>query len=184
MDVCRLHLRSIYSMSSRSVEDFLSIENQLYTCYYYARLESPTTDVRSDALFDSDCMRLYRFFSCVGKFISFWNITPSSTYEYIRRTVDISKHYYARLSYTLLRSQYVDLTGLVDLDEDLVDFLIAPVTEDVPSSDGISALEYHPPFDSLVKSHPILSLAQAKAKTDCDNRVKHRDLNDRNLKYV
>jgi hypothetical protein len=58
MDVCRLHLRSIYSMSSRSVEDFLSIENQLYTCYYYARLESPTTDIRSDDLFDSDCMRL------------------------------------------------------------------------------------------------------------------------------
>ena len=75
MDVCRLHLRSIYSMSSRSVEDFLSIENQLYTCYYYARLESPTTDIRSDDLFDSDCMRLYRFFSCVGKFISFWNTT-------------------------------------------------------------------------------------------------------------
>lgn len=184
MDVCRLHLRSIYSMSSRSVEDFLSIENQLYTCYYYARLESPTTDVRSDALFDSDCMRLYRFFSCVAKFISFWNITPGSTYEYVRRAVDISKHYYARLSYTLLRSQYTELTGLVDLDEELVNFLIAPVTEDVSSSDGVSALEHHPPFDSLVKSHPILSLAQAKAKRDCDNRVKHREINDRNLKYV
>lgn len=184
IDVCRLHLRSIYSMASRSVEDFLSIKNQLYTCYYYARLESPTTDIRSDDLFDSDCMRLYRLFSCVGKFISFWDITPSSTYEYIRRTVDISKHYYSRLSYTLLCSQYTDLTGLVDLDEDLVDFLIAPVTEDVSSSDGISVLEYRPPFNSLVKSHPILSLAQAKAKRDCDNRVKHREINDRNLKYV
>nr|DAQ14526.1 MAG TPA: Replication associated protein [Microviridae sp.] len=184
MDVCRLHLRSIYSMSSRSVEDFLSIENQLYTCYYYARLESPTTDVRSDALFDSDCMRLYRFFSCVGKFISFWNITPSSSYEYIYRTVDLSKWYYSRLSYYMLRSQYTDLVGLVDLDEELVDFLIAPVTEDVPSSDGISALEYHPPFESLVKSHPILTLAQARAKKICDDRVKHRDINDRNLKYV
>ena len=59
----------------------------------------------------------------------------------------------------------------VDLDEELVDFLIAPVTEDTPSSDGVSALEYHPPFESLVKSHPVLSLAQAKAKRDCDNRV-------------
>ena len=117
-------------MSSRSVEDFLSIENQLYTCYYYARLESPTTDVRSDNLFDSDCMRLYRFFSCVGKFISFWNITPSSSYEYIYRTVDLSKYYYSRLSYYMLRSQYTDLVGLVDLDEELVDFLIAPVIED------------------------------------------------------
>jgi len=184
MDVCRYHVRSIFSMSSFSVDSFLSIENQLYTCYYYARLESPTTDIRSDALFDSDCMRLYRLFSCVGKFISFWDITPSSPYEYIRRTVDISKHYYVRLSYTLLRSQYTDLVGLVGLDEDLVDFLIAPVTEDVPSSDGTSVLEYHPPFDSLVKSHPILSLAQAKAKRDCDNRVKHREINDRNLKYV
>ena len=184
MDVCRLHLRSIFSMSPRSTEDFLSIENQLYTCYYYARLESPTTDIRSDNLFDSDCMRLYRFFSSVGKFISFWNITPGSTYEYIRRTVDISKHYYSRLSYTLLRSQYTELTGLVDLDEELVDFLIAPITEDLPSSDGISALEYHPPFATLVNSHPILSLAQAKAKLDCDNRVKHREINDRNLKYV
>ena len=67
MDVCRLHLRSIYSMSSRFVEDFLSIENQLYTCYYYARLESPTTDVRSDNLFDSDCMRLYQFSIIVPK---------------------------------------------------------------------------------------------------------------------
>lgn len=184
MDVCRFHLRSIYSMSSRSVEDFLSIENQLYTCYYYARLESPTTDVRSDNLFDSDCMRLYRFFSCVGKFLSFWNITPSSSYEYIYRTVDLSKWYYSRLSYYMLRSQYTELVGLVDLDEELVDFLIAPVTEDVPSSDGISALEYRPPFKSLVESHPILSLAQAKAKRDCDNRVKHREINDRNLKYV
>lgn len=184
MDVCRLHLRSIYSMSSRSVEDFLNIENQLYTCYYYARLESPATDIRSDALFDSDCMRLYRFFSCVGKFISFWNITPSSSYEYIYRTVDLSKWYYSRLSYTLLRSQYTELTGLVDLDEDLVDFLIAPVTEYVSLLDGISALEYHPPFESLVESHPILVLAQARAKRICDDRVKHRDINDRNLKYV
>ena len=184
MDVCRLHLRSIYSMSSRSVEDFLSIENQLYTCYYYARLESPTTDIRSDTLFDSDCMRLYRLFSCVGKFLSFWNITPSPSYEYIYRTVDLSKWYYSRLSYYMLRSQYTDLVGLVDLDEELVDFLISPVTEDTPSSDGISALEYHPPFESLVKSHSILSLAQTKAKRDCDNRVKHREINDRNLKYV
>lgn len=171
-------------MSSRSVEDFLSIENQLYTCYYYARLESPTSDIRSDDLFDRDCMRLYRFFSCVGKFISFWNITLSSSYEYICRTVDLSKWYYSRLSYHMLRSQYTDLVGLVDLDEELVDFLIAPIVEDVPSSDGISVLEYHPPFEFLVKSHPILTLAQAKAKKICDDRVKHREINDKNLKYV
>lgn len=184
MDVCRYHIRSIFSMSSFSIENFLSIENQLYTCYYYARLESPTTDVRSDDLFDSDCMRLYRFFSCVSKFISFWNITPSSTYEYIYRTIDLSKWYYSRLSYALLRSQYTDLLGLVDLDEELVDFLIAPVTEDVPSSDGISALEYRPPFESLVESHPILTLAQSRAKKICNDRVKHREINDKNLKYV
>lgn len=177
MDAARQHIKCLfYHQYPHSVEKYLSIENNLYVCFNYARIECITSHYRDDKMFDRDVDRLYRLFLTVHRFISFWNLDRNTPYERFIQIIDLSRHYYSRFAAYNLRFQYTELSSLVDLDEDLSLFSVMPIVEDGSSADK--------PFERLVESHPIVKDALALAKSRSDERVKHREINDLNIEFV
>ena len=177
MDAARQHIKILfYHQHPYSVEKYLSIENNLYVCLNYARIECVTSHYRDNIMFDRDVNRLYRLFLTVYRFIAFWNLDKDTSYDRFIQIIDLSRYYYSRFAAYNLRSQYVELSSLVDLDEDLSLFCVMPVVEDGSSADK--------PFERLVESRPIVKDALAYAKSYSDSRVKHREINDLNIEFV
>lgn len=177
MDAARQHIRSVfYHKHPYSVEKYLSIENNLYVCFNYARIECITSHYRDNKMFDRDVNRLYRLFLTVCRFTEFWNLTGNTPYNFFIRVIDLSRYYYSRFAAYNLRAQYLELSSLVDLDEELSLFSVMPITED-----GSLAGK---PFDRLIESHPIVKDALFVAKKYSDERVKHREINDLNIEFV
>lgn len=176
LDAARQHIRALFHRGPRDVDKYLSIENNLYTCLYYARVECPTTHMRSKIMFERDTMRLYRLFLTVSRFFEFWNLTDNTSYDYFIRVIELSQYYYSCFNAYNLRSQYVELSSLVDLDEELSMFAVMPIVED-----GSHVCK---PFERLVESHSIVKDALNLAKKRSDDRVKHRDINDLNIEFV
>lgn len=177
MAAARWHIEHLfYHHYPYSVEKYLSIENNLYVCLNYARIECITSHYRDKNMLKSDICRLYRLFRTVGHFITFWDIDENTSYERFIKIIDISRYYYSRFAAYNLRSQYTELSSLVDLDEELSLFSVMPVTEDGSSVDK--------PFERLVESHSIVREALSVAKKHSDERVKHREINDLNIEFV
>ena len=69
-DAARQHIKSLfYHHHPLGVEKYLSIENNLYVCLNYARVECVTSHYRDNEMFDRDVDRLYRLFLTVRYFI-------------------------------------------------------------------------------------------------------------------
>lgn len=177
VDAARQHIEHLfYHHYPFSVERYLSIENTLYTCLYYARIECITSRYRDNRMLERDVNRLYRLFLTVYRFVSFWNLDRDTPYERYIQVIDFSKYYYSCFAAYNLRSQYTELSSLVDLDEDLSLFAVMPVVEDGSSADK--------PFERLIESHSIVKDALSCAKSYSDMRVKHREINDLNIEFV
>lgn len=159
-----------------SVEKYFSIKNDLYVCFNYARLECIVSPCRNAKMFDRDVGRLYRLFLTVCRFTKFWNLTRNTPYSFFIRVIDLSRYYYSRFAAYNLRSQYLELSSLVDLDEDLALFSVMPIVEDGSCFDK--------PFERLIASHPVVQEALSLAKQRSDERVKHREINDLNIEFV
>ena len=177
MDAARQLIKSLfYHSHPLSVEKYFSIENDLYVCFNYARIECIVSPCRDAKMFDRDVGRLYRLFLTVHRFTEFWNLTRNTPYNFFIRVIDLSRYYYSRFAAYNLRSQYLELSSLVDLDEDLALFSVMPIVEDGSFFDK--------PFECLVKSHPVVQEALSFAKQYSDKRVKHREINDLNIEFV
>ena len=177
MDAARQVIKAFfYHSHPLSVEKYFSIENDLYVCLNYARIECIVSPCRYDKMFDRDVGRLYRLFLTVYRFTKFWNLTRNTPYNFFIRVLDLSRYYYSRFAAYNLRSQYLELSSLVDLDEDLALFSVMPVVEDGSFFDK--------PFERLIESHPVVQEALSRAKQYSDERVKHREINDLNIEFV
>ena len=177
MDAARQHIKALfYHHHPRGIEEYLSIENNLYVCLNYARIECVTSHYRDNKMFDRDVGRLYRLFLTVCRFTTFWSLDRNTSYERFIQVIDLSRYYYSRFAAYNLRSQYTELSSLVDLDEDLSLFSVMPIVEDGSSIDK--------PFERLIESHPIVKDALSYAKNYSDTRVKHREINDLNIEFV
>lgn len=176
ISAARLLVNSIHHSYPKKVSEYLSIKNDLYDCYLYARLESITTHLRDFKMFDRDVNRLYRLFLTVCRFAEFWNLTRNTSYDFFIRVINLSRHYYSRFAAYNLRAQYLELSSLIDLDEELSLFSVMPIIKDNGSLDN--------PFERLIESHPIIKEALSVAKAYSDSRVKHREINDMNIEFV
>lgn len=177
MDAARQLIGALfYHSHPLSVENYFSIRNDLYVCFNYARIECIVSPCRDNKMFDRDVGRLYRLFLTVHRFTKFWNLTRNTPYDYFIRVIDLSRYYYSRFAAYNLRSQYLELSSLVDLDEDLALFSVMPIVEDGSFSSK--------PFESLIESHSVVQEALFRAKRYSDERVKHREINDLNIEFV
>lgn len=177
MDAARQLIEALfYHSRPLCIEKYFSIKNDLYVCFNYARIECIVSHCRDNKMFDRDVGRLYRLFLTVCRFTKFWNLTRNTPYNFFIRVIDLSRYYYSCFAAYNLRSQYLELSSLVDLDEDLALFSVLPIVED----GGFSSK----PFECLIESHSIVQEALSLAKQYSDERVKHREINDLNIEFV
>lgn len=178
MDVARFHIKAMFHNSVFSVDKYLAIDNSAYICYEWARLETPTSEVaRTEIGFKRDVERLYRLFSTVTCFTTFWNLTENTSYDYFIKVIELSRYYYYRFAQFNLRSQYTELASLVDLDEELALFSVMPVVED--HDDNVVN-----PFKGMISRHSVCVDAEALAFRRSEDAIKHREINDMNIKFV
>lgn len=178
MDIARFHVKAMFHNSVFSTEKYLAIENSAYICYEWARLETPTSEMaRTEIGFKRDVDRLYRLFSTVTCFTTFWNLTENTPYDYFIKVIGLSRYYYDRFAQFNLRSQYTELSSLVDLDEELALFSVMPVIED---HDDNAA----DPFKNMISRHSVCVDAELLAFQRSEDAIKHREINDMNIKFV
>lgn len=172
-------LNSILHQTPISLKKFLDIECDVGVLYYYSRLESPSSHMRSDVLIKRDKLRLYQLFMAYERFVNFWHISKDTSYHSLVHILDISRHYYATLSYMALTKALNFLSYIDEMDDDLYNFFMHPVTDDNPDK-----LVYNPSFGKLVSTHGFLLNAQNLAKNRCTKAIKHREINDLNIKFL
>lgn len=178
MDIARFHVKAMFHNSVFSVEKYLAIDNSAYICYEWSRLETPTSEMlRTEIGFERDVNRLYRLFSTVTRFTTFWNLTENTPYDYFIKVIGLSRYYYYRFAQFNLRSQYTELEGLVDLDEELALFSVMPIVEDY--DDNVAN-----PFKNMISRHSVCVDAELLAFQRSEDAIKHREINDMNIKFV
>ena len=161
----RLIVKTCKSFRYMKREEFLSLSSNLFTVLYYARV-NPTADIQEYKNPDKDeamAHSIYRLLLYTMRFIRFWKIDKMSYHDGIR-LLDMCREYYRLLDYRCLRQRF---QFLEQCEEDLLDFYLHPteyVADHLPRSvvSGINqySLERH------------------------QKAIKHREINDLNIKYV
>lgn len=161
----RLIVKTCKSFRYMKREEFLSLSSNLFTVLYYARV-NPTADIQEYKNPDKDeamAHSIYRLLLYTMRFIRFWKIDKMPYHDGIR-LLDMCREYYRLLDYRCLRQRF---QFLEQCEEDLLDFYLHPteyVADHLPRSvvSGINqySLERH------------------------QKAIKHREINDLNIKYV
>lgn len=161
----RLIVKTCKSFRYMKREEFLSLSSNLFTVLYYARV-NPTADIQEYKNPDKDeamAHSIYRLLLYTMRFIRFWNIDKMPYHDGIR-LLDMCREYYRLLDYRCLRQRF---QFLEQCEEDLLDFYLHP-TEYV--ADHLSR--------SVVSGINQYSLERHQ------KAIKHREINDLNIKYV
>lgn len=146
-------------------EKFLSLSSHLFTVLYYARV-NPTNDIQEYKNPDQDeaiAQSIYRLLLYTMRFVRFWKIDKMSYHEGIR-LLDMCREYYRLLDYKYLRQKF---QFLEQCEEDLLDFYLHP-TEHFA--------------DHLPRT--IVSGINQYSLERHQKAIKHREVNDLNIKYV
>lgn len=146
-------------------EKFFSLPSNISTVLYYARVDL-TKEIQNYKNPDWDeamSQSLYRLFLYTMRFVRFWKIDKMSYHEGIR-LLDMCCKYYSLLDYRYLRQRF---QFLEQCQEDIYDFYMHP-TEN---------------FSDHLPSSVVLGINQY-ARERHQAAIKHREVNDLNIKYV
>lgn len=151
--------------SSDDITTFLaSKESSLLTLLYYARV-NPLDRVFLSTVdgIESAAYSVYRLILQCERFYQFWRLDKMDYFQSIR-VLDISREYFSTMTKNYLHER---LSFLQDCPEDVIDYYLHPT-------------EF---FADNLPVH-LVSRIDEIAHDRCRRAIKHREINDLNIKYV
>lgn len=161
----RFIVKTCKSFRYIKTEKFINLPSNISTVLYYARVDL-TREIQEYSNPDWDeamSQSIYRLFLYTMRFVRFWEIDKMPYYEGIC-LLDMCRKYYSLLDYNYLRQRF---QFLEQCKEDIFDFYLHPM-EDFAN---------HLPSD-IVAGINQYSFVRHQAA------IKHREINDLNIKYV
>lgn len=151
--------------SSGDIDTFLtSKEGSLSTLLYYARVNPLDRTFLSiaDNIESASCS-VYRLILQCERFHRFWHLDKMDYFQSIH-VLDVSREYFSTMTKNYLRER---LLFLQDCPEDITDYYLHPT-------------------EFFADSLPVrlVSRIDAIAHDRCRRAIKHREINDLNIKYV
>ena len=147
-----------------TVDSLFKHDSTLLSLLYYARVDylNPLIYATADSMESAACS-IYRLVLQCERFFNFWHLDKLDYFTSIR-VMDLSRHYFSTMTKNYLRER---LQFLQDCPEDIADY-------------------YLHPMEFFADNLPVrlVSRMDEVSHSRCRDAIKHRDINDLNIKYV
>lgn len=147
-----------------TVDSLVKHDSTLLSLLYYARVDylNPLIYATADSMESAACS-IYRLVLQCERFFRFWRLDKLDYFTSIR-VMDLSRHYFSTMTKNYLRER---LQFLQDCPEDIADYYLHPT-------------------EFFADNLPVrlVSRMDEISHSRCRNAIKHRDINDLNIKYV